>query len=120
MQMERLAAAGRDAVHVDADHIGPAVGIQDGSGFFHHFAAGGVPDVGVFRLDVAAGQQPAFQSPMKDQQEGVERRMQHQSGAGDVTGHELASREGSGGVVEKLDDELPAFFVIRKLGHKLL
>lgn len=61
MQVIRLAAPGRDAVNIQPAQRRSGIGKQRDAGFLDDLAAGRVADGSIFRLDVAARQQPAIQ-----------------------------------------------------------
>ena len=111
MQMVRLAACGPGMPWTSRpSELRRAVGGQRGwrAGLFDDFAAPGIPDFGVFGLHVAAGQQPAVEAPVVDQQQPVAIRGQHQAGAGDMAGGELGARERGRGAIEEQEDEFAA------------
>jgi len=57
---------------------------------------------------VAAGEQPAVETPVMDQEEALPIAGQDQAGAGDMAGRELAAREGLGRALEDHEDQLGA------------
>ncbi len=109
VQVERLVAPRRDAVHV---HAGQKrrhwVGAKNGAGLFDDFAAPGISDEQIVRFHMAAGKQPALQPPVEHQQDTVVPGAQHQARAGDVTWIELTAREGLRGAGQQSQDEFPA------------
>ncbi len=66
VQVERLVAARGDGVHIHSDQQRCGVGSQDGAGFFDYFAAPGIGDLLVLRLDMTAGLQPALQAAVQN------------------------------------------------------
>ncbi len=120
MKMERLAAAGRNAVHVDSDQARTRGRLEMGSGFLDHFTTRGVPDFGIVGFDMAARQEPSLQPSVEDNEKRVAFRMQNKSGARHMTGHELRAREWRRRVREQLHYEFAAFFVFAEFRHEFL
>jgi hypothetical protein len=77
MQVERLFAPGRDAVHVHAHQQWRRIRAQDGAGLLDHFAAPGIADQRIVRFDVASGKQPALQAAMQHQQDTIAAGAEH-------------------------------------------
>ena len=92
MQVQRLASASWNRVHIDADQQ-TRIWAQQSSGFFYDFALSGVPNGCVARFHVAPGEQPAIKAAVVNQQHGLTHRIEHYTGAGDVAGCEYFSRE---------------------------
>ena len=106
VQVQRLAALGWDAVHVQADQL--RVVRQARAGFFVDFAPRGIVDCGVRGFHVASRQQPAFQPPVMDDENALSVRRQHEAGTGDVAGRELFAGERRGRMPQQHQDQVLA------------
>ncbi len=113
MQVERLVAPHRDAVHIHAHQHAHQrrlrIRAQDGAGLLNHFAASRVSDGKIVRFDVASGKQPALQAAVQHQQDAILAGAEHQTGAGDVPRIELAPRKRLRRGSEQRQGQFPAF-----------
>ncbi len=91
MVMEGLAFGGRDTVDVETRKGSLEPRNECSSCFFQDLTAGGIEDGLVFGFDVAAGQEPAVEAAVMDQQNGVRFRIQHQPCSGDMAGGKLSA-----------------------------
>ena len=60
-------------------------------------------------FDVAAGEQPAIQAAVMDEEDAIAVGREDEAAGGDVAGSELVAGEGMGGAVEQEEDEFEAF-----------
>jgi hypothetical protein len=83
-------------------------GIEEGTGLFDDFATGGIGDGEVGGLDVSAGQEPALQAAVMNDEDAFAIGSEDHTAAGDVAGDELFAGERLRGMLEKEEDELDA------------
>ena len=80
-----------------------------GAGLFDYFAAGGVPDLAVFELYVAAGEEPAIQAAVVDEEQALAIGSQNETSAGNVSRSEMGAGERFGGTIEEEGNEFLTF-----------
>ena len=105
-------ACRRDEVLVDVEtDKGRAVrGIEYDAGLFNGLAARAAGDGGIaIGFDVTAGQQPAVQAPMVNEQHGWLSRMNDAGGGGHVARRELVAGKGIGRFAQQLQNQFAAF-----------
>jgi hypothetical protein len=107
MQVVGLAAVRGDSVHVQRNQARRTVPHRD-AGLLENLAAGGVVDLAVPGLDVAAGEQPAIEAPVVYDEETVAGGLNYEPRAGDVPRRELMAGEGLRRGVEEEGDEFAA------------
>jgi len=103
-----LAFGGGYAVNVHAGQS-RVVGNQESAGLFQDFPARGIGEGGVGWFDVAAGEEPAIEAAVVDEEDAIVVGGEDESGGGDVSGRELLAGEGVGRALEDHEDELARF-----------
>ncbi len=105
MEVVGLAFTGGNSVDVEPGERRGGVRDELSAGLFDDFAAGGVPDLGIFGFDVAAGKEPAIQPAVMDQEDPFAVGGKDQAGAGDVARSELMAGKGSAVAFEEHQDQ---------------
>jgi hypothetical protein len=107
MEVVDLVCVGRDAVDIDADEQRRGVRQKFRASLLDYFAPPGIPNLGVFGFDVPAGEEPAIQSAMMNDQELPVGR-HDETGACDVPGVELRTGKRVLGTIQEVKEQLLA------------
>jgi len=108
MQVVGLAALRRNAMNINAAQGRQGIRMESDAGLLYDFAAGCIPDRGIFRLHVAARQEPAVQPAMVHQQNAPPICGEHQARARDVARREVISGEGRRRRLQEHEDQFEA------------
>jgi hypothetical protein len=106
MEMVGLTFTGGNSVDVEAGERRGGVRGELSTGLFDDFAASGIPDLGIFRFDVAAGQEPTLQAAVVNQKDTLGVGGKDNPGAGNVARSELMAGERVRSAFQQHQDQL--------------
>ena len=101
VEMVGLAALARDAVNVEADKPRLRIISELSAGLFDDFTASGIADFCIFRVNMAAWEQPAAEAAMMHQEYPLWVRRINKASGSDMAGSVLMARERSGRAKEQ-------------------